>query len=281
MSAQQTVFSDAAVALPRGQLLSALLIIASFNGLAPRVISDVAVNGWYYSIVNTFDTSVIVWGAWAAACYLSIQQDDRRPTSRLDIIVCCITFALVLVPFSTLSWFGLALLSAYVFCTSRKNSPQRRSAVIFFAICVPMLWGPMLFTFAAQPLLRLDAFLVSSVLGTERIGNVVGAVDGIHRMQIWPPCSSFHNISQAGLAWIALSQTLGRSLSLRDAFWCALAVALAAGVNLARLSLLGIFPEYFDTIHGPIGAQIAGGLTLLVITIVCMFGFRRELFART
>ena len=55
---------------------------------------------------------------------------------------------------------------------------------------------------------------------------------------------------------------------------------LAASVNVTRLSLMAVSPEYFVAIHGPLGAQIAGGLTIILIASVCIFGQRRELFAR-
>ena len=39
----------------------------------------------------------------------------------------------------------------------------------------------MLFDFVAPPLLKIDAFLVSALAGTDQIGNVVDAVDGAHK----------------------------------------------------------------------------------------------------
>ena len=93
-------------------------------------------------------------------------------------------------------------------------------------------------------------------------------------------CSSFHNISHAALAWVALTQILGRDLGIKDVFWCGFVMILAGSVNLARLSMMALWPEYFDTIHGPLGGQIAGTLTIILIAFVCIFGQRRELFAR-
>src|SRR5262249_38112643 len=153
--------------------------------------------------------------------------------------------------------------------------PLRRSATIFFAICVPLFWGPAMLVLAAPLLLKIDAFLVATLIGAEYTGNVVRFVGGDRGIQIWPGCSSFHNISHAALAWVALTQILGRDLEIRDVFWCGFAVILAASVNLARLSMMVVFPEYFDTIHGPLGVQIAGGLTIILIAFVCIFGQRR------
>ncbi len=265
--------------ISRSQLMAALFIVASVNGLVPRALNDVTVWGWDHAVFNTFDISVIVWGAWAAACYLAVIADGANRIRPLDIVFAGIILVIVAVPVIQLSWFGLAMLSAYVFWTSPKSSLQRRSAIIFFAICVPMLWGPALLAFAASPLLRIDAFLVGALMGTKQSGNLVTFVDGVHSMQIWGGCSSFHNISQAGLAWVALSQTLGRDLGRKDIFWGGLAVILAAAVNLGRLCLMAVSPAYFETVHGPLGAQIAGGLTVVLIASVCIIGQRRELFA--
>jgi hypothetical protein len=272
------VFADFAVS--RAQMLAAVLVLSSVNGLASHVIASVTSQSWSTAIADTFDISVIVWGAWASACYLAFQQSDAQLARPTDFILAGLALIAVALPVPPLSWLTLCLFSVYVFWTSPARTPLRRSAVIFFAMCVPMFWGPMLFNFVAPPLLKIDALLVSTLVGTERIGNVVEAVDGIHRIQVWPACSSFHNISQAGLAWVALSQTLGRMLSLKDVLWCGCAVALAAGVNLVRLSLMLIYFVDFDTLHGPIGSQTAGAVTLLLIVVVCMFGLRRELFAR-
>lgn len=256
----------------RSQLIAALFFLASANGLAPIAIKSVLNAGWNDAVFNTFDVSIIVWGAWASACYLAVCANDATRISAFDIIVACVTVAMVALPAIQLSWFALSLLSAYVFWTSPKGSLQRRSATIFFAICVPMLWGPTFLFVAAPPLLKVDAFLVSTLIGTKQNGNLVTFLDGVHSMQIWPLCSSLHNISQAALAWVALSQTLGRDFGLKDLFWCGVAVISAVVVNIGRLCLMAVSPEYFATVHGPVGAQIAGGLTIVLIALICMIG---------
>jgi hypothetical protein len=259
--------------------MAALLVIASINGLAPQAISAITSEGFVNAACNTFDISVIVWGAWASACYLGLRTEDTRPLKPLDLAVAGLSLVLVALPSTRLSWLALALLSTYSFWTSAELSLERRSATIFFAICVPMFWGPMLLNHAGPLLLDIDAFLVGTLTGTPHGGNLVGFADGVHRMEIFPGCSSFHNISQAGLAWVALSQTLGRGLGLRDVLWCALAMSLAAAVNLGRLWFMALSYDHFETIHGPLGAEIAGGLTLILIVLTCMIGQRRELFA--
>ena len=273
--------------ISRTQLMAGLLIFSSAGGLLPRVIISLESRGWNASAVvawgagvfDTFNTSVIVWGAWASACYLAFCADDRDRVRPLDIAVACGTLAIAAFPAAPFSWLALSLFSSYVYLTSPRKSPLRRSAIIFFAICVPMLWGPALLVFAAPLLLKIDAFLVATVIGAEYTGNVVKFV-GSPGIQIWPECSSFHNFSHAALAWVALTQILGRDLEIKDVFWCGFVTILAASVNVARLSMIALWPEYYDTIHGPVGSQIAGTLAILLIAFVCMVGQRRELFAR-
>ena len=204
---------------------------------------------------------------------------------RLILPLRAVTFAIAALPATSLSWVALSFFSAYVYLTSREKTPLRRSAIIFFAICFPLLWGPALLRLAAPLLLKVDAFLVAILTGADRTGNVIkfivssdpGTFQGI---QIWPGCSSLSNISHATLAWVALTQTLGRDLGTRDVFWCGLAMILAGAVNLARLSAMAVSLEYYEIFHGPLGAQIAGTLTIFLIAFVCTFGQRRELFAR-
>lgn len=284
MGALQARLPSVGLTFTRGQLMLGLFLFTSTSGLLPRVIKCVVSEGWISGVFNTFNISIIVWGAWASACYLAVSADDRDRVRPLDIAVVCGTFAIAALPAAPLSWFALSFFSLYVYFTSPRKSSLQRSAFIFFAICIPLFWGPVLFALAAPLLLKINSFLVATLIGAQRTGNVVYFVgsfqDGPRWMQIWNMCSSFHNISHAALAWVALTQTLGRDLGIKDVFWCGLVMILAGSVNLARLITMALWPKYFDTIHGPLGGQIAGTLTIILIAFVCIFGQRRELFAR-
>src|SRR5690349_12349853 len=122
----------------RGQLMAALCIFASTGGLLPRAINSVVSEGWTYGFLNTLHVSVIVWGAWASACYLALSADDRDRIRPLDIAVACGTFAIAALPLAHFSWLALSILSPYVYLSSPRRSPLRRSAIIFFAMCAPM-----------------------------------------------------------------------------------------------------------------------------------------------
>ena len=55
---------------------------------------------------------------------------------------------------------------------------------------------------------------------------------------------------------------------------------LAGAVNLARLSAMAVSPEYYDNISRTFRRANRRPLTIFLIAFVCIFGQRRELFAR-
>jgi len=285
MSVWHVSLRSVGLTISRGQLIAGLFLFTSASGLLPQVIRSFRNEEWYRGVFGTFNTSIIVWGAWASACYLALSAIDRSRIRPLDIAVACGTFTIAALPATSLSWVALSFFSAYVYLTSSRKTPLRRSAIIFFAMCVPLLWAREMVLLAAPLVLKVDAFLVATLTGAERTGNVVkfivsGGPQAVQGIQIWPGCSSVSNISHAALAWIALAQTLGRDLETKDVFWCGLAMILAVSVNLARLSMTAVSLEYYTLFHGPLGEQIAGMLTIFLIASVCIFGQRRELFAR-
>ena len=269
MSVLRVGLPSVGLTISRGQLIAGLFIFTSTSGLLPHVYWSILSEKWYDGVFSTFNISIIVWAAWISACYLALSANDRDQIRPLDIAVACVTFAIAALPATSLSWVALSFFSVYVYLTSREKTPLRRSAIIFLAICFPLLWGSELLLLAAPLLLKVDTFLVATLTGAERTGNVIkfiisGDAEGI---QIWPGCSSLRNISHAALAWVALSQTLNRDLGIKDVFWCGLAMILAGAVNLARLSGMAISLEYYEIFHGPLGAQIAGALTIFLIAV--------------
>jgi hypothetical protein len=102
----------------------------------------------------------------------------------------------------------------------------------------------------AQPFLWTDAVLVSSLIRTAWVGNVVWFADGAEGFSdLSHPCSSFHNMSLAFLAWTAVRQFAQHKRSPKDILWCLLAGISVFGVNVIRLALIELYREYFDTIH--------------------------------
>src|SRR5262245_21018539 len=228
MSVWHVSLRSVGLTISRGQLIAGMFLFTSTSGLLPQVIRSVRNEEWYRGVFSTFNTSIIVWGAWVSACYLALSAVDRSRIRPLDFAVACGTFTIAALPATSLSWLALSFFAAYVYLTSSSGTPLRRSAIIFIAMCFPLLWARELVLLAAPLVLKVDAFLVATLTGAERTGNVVkfivSAGSAVQGVQIWPGCSSVANLSHAALAWVALTQTLGRDLETKDIFWCGLAM---------------------------------------------------------
>jgi hypothetical protein len=121
---------------------------------------------------------------------------------------------------------------------------------------------------------------VGWLVGTPRSGNAIQLADGSGYLWIAPACSSLANVSLAILCWVTVSKGVGRSGSLRDVGWVALACAAVVAINVTRISLIGFYPAYFDLLHGPVGATVASWLTLGITVTICLLAVRRDLPAR-
>ena len=141
-------------------------------------------------------------------------------------MVAAVFLVLVILPIYALSWVAVTGLSLYILFFANDGSERRRGALILLALAVPMLWSRLLFQFFARPLLELDATMVTWLLGTERIGNLVRFADNSGYMLITPACASWANISYAFLCWVAVTQWANHRWSSIDLLWSFLAVRL-------------------------------------------------------
>jgi exosortase/archaeosortase family protein len=175
-----------------------------------------------------------------------------------------------------LSWFAIALLSLYLISSSEPLSAMRRGAVILLAVTVPMLWSRLLFQYFAKLILDIDASLVSLLLGSPRVGNVVRFADDSGSLLILPYCSSLHNVSLTILTWVFLGEWLEHRPSQRDLRWCVLAALSVIAVNVTRMSLMGLSDAHYRAIHSLTGDMIVNVLTLTLMVGFCLTGMRRE-----
>ena len=167
------------------------------------------------------------------------------------------------------------------FFFANDGSERRRGALILLALALPMLWSRLLFQFFARPLLELDATMVTWLLGTERIGNLVRFGDNSGYMVITPACTSFGNLSYAFLCWVAITQWANHRWSSKDLLWSSLACGSVIAVNVARMALTGISYGHYQTIHHNQWREMVLSTVYLCLIIgFSVVGARRELFAR-
>ena len=266
--------------MSRDHFFCALFILAVANGLEGYVLNDVATKGWSDGLIGLFGVSAVVWFACFAVSGLLYRSRTSEVIAFFDAVIGLVIFSLTILPFARFSWLALCALSLYMLCVAPARSPRRRSALIGLAITGPMLWGPALFDVLGTQILQADAVLVSNLIGTDRVGNVISAAIGSGgsptRFVIYPGCSSLGGISIAVLAWMTISNALGSAWSARYFVCGLLAVASVLAINVTRLSLIGLFPDYFPVIHGSPGAEIASWLSITVIVAISLLGIGRE-----
>jgi hypothetical protein len=264
----------------RDHFFCGLLILAVANGLVASAVNSVVWLGWSEALLGSFDISAVVWFACVAASAMLYRSELDDVITVPDGVIGLGVVSMTIVPFAKFSWLALTVLSLYMLSVAPARSLRRRGALIALALTGPMLWGPALMETFGRQILQADAILVSSLIGTARVGTIFsGAIgaDGLPtHFAVFPPCSSVHGISIAVLAWVTISNVLGSAWSARYLACGLLAVFSVLAVNVSRLSLIGLFPAYFSAIHDWPGSEIAAWLSLALVVAIPLLGIRRE-----
>jgi exosortase/archaeosortase family protein len=270
------LFGWASSVVARNELFAGLVLLGFANGISERIIHALARDGFLTSLLQSFDISLLVW----SACVISIAfllRSPRQRVSLFDTAAALCAVAAFLFPIAPLSWLALSALAIYLLCGSDRGSELHRGAWIALAMTVPMFWGRLLFAALSDPILQADAVLIAAVVGTERVGNAIQLADGSGYLWIAPACSSLTNMSLAVLCWVMVSRVGNHASSLRDVCWVLAACSAVVAINVVRISLLGLYPEHFELIHGPVGLTVASWLILGATLGLCLLGVRHEL----
>ena len=279
--------------MSRDQFFCGLFILAAANGLEGWVVGSVVEQGWSDALLGSFGVSAVVWVACFASPVLLYGSRLDEVITTPDAVIGLGVLAMTILPFAKLSWLALTALSLYMLSVSPARSSRRRGAYIALAVTGPMLWGPALMDIFGPAILQADAILVSTLIGTDRVGSVFSGAIGSGgiptQFAIYPPCSSLHGMSISSLhgmsiavlAFITITNTLGSAWSARQLAWGLLAALSVLAVNVSRLSLIGLFPAHYTAIHESPGAAIAAWLSLALVVAISLLSVRREAFVRT
>ncbi|HUH76695.1 MAG TPA: hypothetical protein VLZ53_04970 [Devosia sp.] len=262
----------------RPLLFCALIAVGFANGIFENILAAVSAGGLTSALLNIFDISVFVWLAAAAGLLLVARSPATRP-SRGDWALVALASITILLPVPALSWLAYTGLALSLLVRSTPGSTLRRGAVILLAVTIPMFWARIFMSLFNDAILAADATFAAWAVGTQRSGNIVPFADGSGAMWIAPGCSSFTNISLAILAFVALVNVTARRWTPSVLALGVLTSGLVVGVNVTRISLIGYYPEYFELIHGQVGAGIAGWLTTLLIMAGGWLAVRRDAIA--
>jgi hypothetical protein len=264
--------------IPRNEFFAGLYILGLANGLMGRLYSTSNFGDWT-GVVQSLDLNVIV----LFACFAGVSaffSDDRGQIRSTDLAVAAVFLIFTALPISASSWVAVTGLSLYILLFANGSSARKRGAVILLALTVPMRWSQMLFRFFAKLILDIDAFLVASLLGTNRVGNMVGFADGSGHMVVLPACSSLTNMSLAFLCWVSITQWAEHRWSAVDVLWSLLVCMSVIAVNVTRMSLMGLSYWHYEVFHSELGNMVANFIMLCLMIGFSVLGARRELFSR-
>ena len=260
----------ASASVSRQFFFAALVAIGFANGISDKLYRSVADYGLATALSVTFDISVVLWGACLAAL-VSLLNAPADPFRRSDWAIGFLAGLTFLAPVPAASWLGLCLIAVYLRATA-SHAAMRRAAAIVFALTLPLFWSRLVFAAFSDTILGIDAQLVGWLIGTTTTGNVVPLADGSGSMFIAPGCSSVANLVLTVVSATVFVNLRSGRWSPATLMWTAASMVAVVAINLTRLSLIGVYPEHFDLIHGPAGAAVANCLTLLVIL---SFGYHK------
>ena len=271
---------DRGAQLSRAWLFAWLFLLLALNSIAGQIGRTIAVQGFADGLIGLYGVSAIVWAAIGAGIAILRRDQGELAPRRPDLIALAAGCAAALVPFATASMVALSLVSLYAIVTSEPGSPLRRSALVFLAVTAALLWGRVVLATFSRPLLDIDASFVALLLGADRRGNMIWFAGEPLRLIIAPGCSSLQGISLALLLWVVINQLFAVPFNWKASAWCAVALATTFAINVLRIGAMLIFPDRFDAIHSGWGYHLSMWLTLIVVSLLCLYGARREIFAR-
>jgi exosortase/archaeosortase family protein len=244
-------------------------VIATLNALADQIVaSDTSL---IIRILDLGGVSAVIWFALYAALKIGLEAPDE-PLRRADVPVLVAILASCFIPVTVAARGGVLLCACYFFATTRPYTPARRVALVLLALTGTLVWGPLILTLLAAPILSLDAHITGWIIGSPVTANMVqfAGTDRIYIVAM--ACSSIHNISLAIVLWCTAVALFDLKVDGRLLLICAGMIALMFALNIVRLSLMGFFPDQFDFLHAGAGGLLFGWLEVIAMAILAGLG---------
>lgn len=222
--------------------------------------------------------SIFQYMAWYVIFRLIGSTDRGFAASRRDVLVIVAFCVLLFLPTTRSIWIAAAGIAIYLGICGGGDGKLRSAGIVLGALSVQEFWGHVVFNLAAVPLLRAETAVVATLLDILRPGtiwqhNVITGPNGFGII-VYEGCSSFHNLSLAGLCWLTVCK-------FRNQNWCprhfiiVLAIALTVILmNFARLCLMGWNINLYRFWHDGIGAEIFGISASITILLISLYGSR-------
>ncbi|MEI5680156.1 hypothetical protein WBQ96_17735 [Mesorhizobium sp. CCNWLY176] len=253
--------------MTRQSFFAGMVVVGFANGISEKVYRSVTDSGFAAAIFNTFEISIILWGACFAALAMLLRPSAEQAFRRGDVLVSLLAGLAFMAPVPALSWLGIVLIAVHLRRTAGDET-TRRAATIVFALTIPLFWTRLAFAAFSGTILHIDARLVGWMIGTVPVANVVPLADGSGSLFIAPACSSLANLSLVFVSAAAFVNLRSGRWTLSAIGWTATSAVAVVAINITRISLIGLYPWEYELLHGPIGASVAGWLTFAVIALI-------------
>jgi exosortase/archaeosortase family protein len=253
----------------RAAIFAGAGVIATVNALADQIIASDG--SLIIHIVDLGGISAVIWFAMYAALKIGL-QGEGEPLRKADVPVLLAILASCFIPVTVAARAGVLLCALYFFATTRSDAPDRRVALVLLALTGTLVWGPLILTLLAAPILSLDAHITGWIIGSPVTANMVqfAGTDRIYIVAI--ACSSIHNISLAIVLWCTAVALFDLKVDRRLLLICAGMIALMFALNIVRLSLMGLFPDRFDFLHAGAGGLLFGWLEVIAMALLAGLG---------
>lgn len=266
--------------LPRGRLFAGLFLLTFLNAAAGKAVVAIGSSGFWPAFGALFNTSAVAWTALAAATALALQDDQETAAGPVDLALLVFVILAVLTPWHQLSGLALTVAALRAILSNPRESGLFRAGVVMLATSGALLWGNLLLLTLSRPVLQIDIWLMGALLGVHQEGNVLWREGSQVTAVVAIGCSSVHSVSVALVCWATVSQWFQAALDARAFATLAAAVAATVAINVARMGAILISPEWAHIVHDGWGASLVMWATLAAVVGICLFGFRRDVFAR-
>jgi hypothetical protein len=173
-------------------------------------------------------------------------------------------------------WISATAVSLYLWVTCASDVRIKAAAAVLFALSLNGLWGPLFFRIFSFPLLVADAALVGGTLSLFQDGagwqGTIVAVNGGHRILLYGPCSSFHNISLGLLCWVSLTMLARPDWVRGDLTVASIMVGVVVLLNTARLYLMALSIENYNYWHEGAGVEVYAWATTFCVLAIGLWG---------
>ena len=251
-----------------GPVVALVLIGAALNGFWVRLVESWQASGLGSPLVSVspFELAAAAVGAWC------ILRSSSRALPLYPLPELALGAALLL-PSSAAAWVALA---AYALFRSWFAAGEQRTGFLFFlALALCAIWSSVGIKLAAGWVYSPDVHAVAAILSWFRDdiainGNVVGVPTG-HNVIVLTVCTTAYALPRAILGYAAVLHLAGGANRRRWLGAGLAAAVLAIAFNLLRLSLMTWSLDYYQFLHGPVGANIIDGAQTIGIIVLALW----------